>query len=116
MTAAALTHAVPDYDAKLYSASQTMDEARHVEVYERYIRKLAQAYPISPWLKDLIDVTLYDGEISSKTVRIIADVVTPDDQNVQETLDIEIQRAELVGDDGTPLTGRWIITAIDEVG
>lgn len=58
MTAAALTHAVPDYDAKLYSASQTMDEARHVEVYERYIRKLAQAYPISPWLKDLIDVTL----------------------------------------------------------
>ena len=58
MTAAALTHAVPDYDAKLYSASQTMDEARHVEVYERYIRKLAQAYPISPWLKSLIDVTL----------------------------------------------------------
>ena len=65
---------------------------------------------------DLIDVTLYDGEISSKTVRIIADVVTPDEQNVQQTLDIEIQRAELVGDDGTPLTGRWIITAIDEVG
>ena len=64
---------------------------------------------------DLIDVTLYDGEISSKTVRIIADVITPDEQNVQQTLDIEIQRAELVGDDGTPLTGRWIITAIDEV-
>jgi len=58
MTAAAVTHAVPDYDAKLYSASQTMDEARHVEVYERYIRKLGQAYPISPWLKGVIDVTL----------------------------------------------------------
>ena len=58
MTAAALTHAVPDYEGKLYAATQTMDEARHVEVYERYIRTLAIGYPISPWLKDLIDATL----------------------------------------------------------
>jgi hypothetical protein len=35
-----------------------MDEARHVEVYERYIHKLAVVYPISPWLKSLIDATL----------------------------------------------------------
>jgi hypothetical protein len=58
MTAAALTHAVPDYEAKLYAATQTMDEARHVEVYERYVSKLAIVYPISPWLKELIDATL----------------------------------------------------------
>jgi P-aminobenzoate N-oxygenase AurF len=58
MTAATLTHAVPDYEAKLYGATQTMDEARHVEVYERYVRKLALVYPISPWLKELIDATL----------------------------------------------------------
>jgi hypothetical protein len=58
MTAAALTHAVPDYEGKLYAATQTMDEARHVEVYEKYIHKLAIVYPISPWLKDLIDITL----------------------------------------------------------
>ena len=58
MTAAALTHAVPDYEGKLYAATQTMDEARHVEVYERYVRKLAIVYPISPWLKELIDTTL----------------------------------------------------------
>ena len=58
MTSAALTHAVPDYEAKLYAASQTMDEARHVEVYATYVRKLAIVYPISPWLKELIDVTL----------------------------------------------------------
>ena len=48
MTSAAVTHAVPDYDAKLYAATQTMDEARHVEVYDRYIKKLAITYPISP--------------------------------------------------------------------
>ena len=58
MTAAALTHAVPDYEAKLYAATQTMDEARHVEVYQRYIDKLALVYPMSPGLKELIDATL----------------------------------------------------------
>ena len=58
MTAAALTHAVPNYEAKLYAATQTMDEARHVEVYERYVSKLGAVYPISPWLKEVIDATL----------------------------------------------------------
>jgi hypothetical protein len=58
MTAAALTHAVPDYEGKLYAAAQTMDEARHVEVYDRYIKRLANVYPISPWLKETIDATL----------------------------------------------------------
>jgi hypothetical protein len=58
MTAATLTHAVPDYEGKLYSATQTMDEARHVEVFERYIRKLAIVYPMGKTLKQLIDMTL----------------------------------------------------------
>jgi hypothetical protein len=35
-----------------------MDEARHVEVFERYVRMLAEIYPISPVLKKLIDLTL----------------------------------------------------------
>ena len=58
MTAAALTHAVPDYEGKLYAATQTMDEARHVEVFEQYVRRLGDVYPISPFLKELIDRTL----------------------------------------------------------
>ncbi len=58
MTAAALTHAVPDYEGKLYAATQTMDEARHVEAYQLYVDKLAIVYPIGVWLKKLIDVTL----------------------------------------------------------
>lgn len=58
MTASVLTHSVKDYDAKLYCATQTMDEARHVEVYKRYIDKLSMVYPMSPWLKKLIDTTL----------------------------------------------------------
>ena len=55
MTAACVTHSVPDATAKLYAATQTMDEARHVEVYAKYCDKI---YPMSPWLKALIDATL----------------------------------------------------------
>jgi hypothetical protein len=58
MTAATLSHSVPDYEAKLYSATQAMDEARHVEVFQKYVDKIALVYPMSPFLKDLIDVTL----------------------------------------------------------
>jgi hypothetical protein len=58
MTAATLAHSVPDYEAKLYSATQTMDEARHVEVFQKYLQKIAIVYPISPFLKGLIDATL----------------------------------------------------------
>ncbi|MGX1197560.1 ferritin-like domain-containing protein [Parvibaculum sp.] len=58
MTAACVTHSVPDEGAKLYAATQTMDEARHVEVYSKYCDKIAMVYPMSPWLKQLIDATL----------------------------------------------------------
>jgi len=58
MTAACVTHSVPDAGAKLYAATQTMDEARHVEVYAKYCEKIAMTYPMSPWLKALIDATL----------------------------------------------------------
>jgi hypothetical protein len=68
MTAAAVTHAAPDYEAKLYSASQTFDEARHVEVYDTYIKKLGMVYPISPWLKELIDATLSSGSFAKTMV------------------------------------------------
>jgi hypothetical protein len=38
-----------------------MDEARHVEVYERYIHKLAIVYPMAQGLRALIDKTLSAG-------------------------------------------------------
>ena len=58
MTAAAVTHGVPDMKAKFYAATQTIDEARHVEAYDRYVNKIAIHYPMVPWLKQLVDVTL----------------------------------------------------------
>src|SRR5262245_8512743 len=54
MVAGELVAAVPDYEAKLYAASQAMDEARHVEVFGRYIRKLDKIYPAQPTLKSIL--------------------------------------------------------------
>ena len=58
LTASTITHGIEDIPAKYYAASQTMDEARHVEVYDRYINKIAMHNPMVSWLKQLIDVTL----------------------------------------------------------
>jgi hypothetical protein len=53
---------VPWIDAKLYGATQVMDEARHVEVYERYLReKVELTYPVNPELRSLLDAILRDA-------------------------------------------------------
>ncbi len=52
LTAAKIVETVPWIDAKYYASTQTMDEARHTEVFARYLRtKLGDAYPMSPFLK-----------------------------------------------------------------
>jgi hypothetical protein len=62
ITASQLVGAVPWMDAKYYAASQTMDEARHVEVFSRYVgEKLEWEWPINPHLKKLLDVILLDS-------------------------------------------------------
>lgn len=55
MVAGQLVSAVPHMDGKLYAATQTMDEARHVEVFAAYIRMLDEVSPIAPALKKLLD-------------------------------------------------------------
>jgi len=58
MVAAQLVNAVPHMDGKFYASTQTMDEARHVEVFAAYIRKLDEVNPIAPALKKLLDGVL----------------------------------------------------------
>jgi hypothetical protein len=61
IVASQLTGAVPWMDAKLYAATQTMDEARHVEVFSRYLReKIEWEWPINPNLKKLLDIIITD--------------------------------------------------------
>jgi P-aminobenzoate N-oxygenase AurF len=58
MVAAQLVAAVPHMDGKFYAATQTLDEARHVEVFAAYVKKLDEVHEISPGLKKLLDNVL----------------------------------------------------------
>ena len=61
LVASQLVSCAPTYQAKLYAASQTFDEARHVEVFNRYIQRVhGMEYPINKNLKALLDKILTD--------------------------------------------------------
>ena len=60
--AAKIVEVVPDMDAKFYAATQTMDEARHVEAFSRFLQeKVGLVYPINKNLTALLDDTLRDS-------------------------------------------------------
>ncbi|MFF3483393.1 ferritin-like domain-containing protein [Streptomyces sp. NPDC002701] len=60
--AARIVESVPDLDAKLYSATQTMDEARHAEIYTRFLHeKIGMLYPVNDNLQALLGDTLRDS-------------------------------------------------------
>jgi hypothetical protein len=62
IVASQLVGGVPWIDAKYYAGSQTMDEARHVEVFSRYLHdKLEWEWPITDTLKELLDATIQDS-------------------------------------------------------
>ncbi len=56
MCTAKIVETVPWIDAKYYAATQVMDEARHVEVFARYLdEKLTGHYPVNAHLRMLLD-------------------------------------------------------------
>jgi hypothetical protein len=60
--AAKIVQTVPDVDSKFYAATQVMDEARHVEAYNKFLHeKLELAYPIHPQLALLLEQTISDS-------------------------------------------------------
>ena len=60
--AARIVESAPDLDAKFYSATQTMDEARHAEIYARFLQeKVGMLYPINDNLQSLLGDTLRDS-------------------------------------------------------
>ena len=60
--AARIVESVPDMDSKFYAATQAMDEARHVELYSRFLReKIGLYYPINDDLAKLLADALSDS-------------------------------------------------------
>jgi hypothetical protein len=59
---AKIVESVPWIDAKYYAATQVMDEARHVEVFAKYLdTKLSGHYPINAHLRMLLDDIITDS-------------------------------------------------------
>ena len=59
---AKITETVPWYDAKLYASTQVVDEARHVEVFARYLEeKMEGGYQVNAHLRMLLDDIINDS-------------------------------------------------------
>jgi hypothetical protein len=59
---AKICETVPWYDAKLYASTQVVDEARHVEVFARYLHdKLGGEYQVNAHLRLLLDDIINDS-------------------------------------------------------
>lgn len=62
LATAKIVMAAPDQEAKFYAANQVADEARHVEVYHRYLtEKLGRSYEVNRHLQTLLDDILSDS-------------------------------------------------------
>ncbi|MEM6580492.1 MAG: ferritin-like domain-containing protein [Pseudomonadota bacterium] len=69
LVASQLCSCAPTFNAKLYAASQTFDEARHVEVFNKYLQKrVGMMYPINTYLKSIIDKILTDERWDMKFI------------------------------------------------
>jgi hypothetical protein len=61
LVASQLASCAPTFNAKLYAASQTFDEARHVEAFNKYLQtRIKRTWPIGKALKGLLDKILTD--------------------------------------------------------
>jgi hypothetical protein len=63
-----LVNVVPDLDGKFAAAVQVMDEARHVEVFARYLDKIGHRYPIDPDLQAIVSGLLAETDWEAKCV------------------------------------------------
>jgi hypothetical protein len=64
-----LTNMCTTLDEKSYAASQAIDEARHIEVFAKFIgEKLGTVYPVSPAIKYLLDELLAVDSVEKKTL------------------------------------------------
>ncbi|GAB3273968.1 ferritin-like domain-containing protein [Parahaliea aestuarii] len=69
LVASQLCSCAPTLNAKLYAGSQTFDEARHVEVFNKYLQKrIGLMYPINTHLKSIIDKILTDARWDMKFI------------------------------------------------
>jgi hypothetical protein len=78
IVAARLVETVPDLDSKFYAATQAVDEARHVEVFSKYLReKIPEPYPVSAPLRELLTDILSDSrwDVTALGMQIMVEAI-----------------------------------------
>ena len=78
LVASQLASCAPTFNAKLYAASQTFDEARHVEAFNKYLQtRIKKSWPIGAALKGLLDKILTDPRWDLKFIgmQVVIDVL-----------------------------------------
>ena len=89
-----LTNVCTEMDQKFYAASQVIDEARHIEVFAKFLQeKMGTIYPIGADLKTLLDILLQAEGMQKKVLGMqtlfegmavgIMDMVRRDSNNSQ---------------------------------
>lgn len=97
------------YREEMAESARKVSDAQQALNSARSVTELSVFNAANP-----VDVTQYDGDMISKEITINANVRTPDDQNVEKQLKVTIQRAELRGGPAGEVSGRWIITSVQE--
>ena len=127
LVASQLVSCAPSFNAKLYAASQTFDEARHVEVFNRYLQtKVGLSYPVNRGLKDLLDKVLTDARWDLKFIgmQIILEGLAlaafhtakndTDDPVLEELLDLVIRDEARHVTFGVNYLEEFVLTLSDE--
>lgn len=98
------------YREEMAESAKKVSDAQQALSAARSVAELSVFSPTNP-----VDVTQYDGDMITKEITINAKIKTPDDQNVEKQLKVTIQRAELRGGPAGEVSGRWVITSIQQV-
>jgi len=99
MTCGQLVNLVPEMDGKLAAAAQVIDEARHVEVFARYLARHRKRYPIDPDLQAIVQALLAepDWEVKCVGMQIILESVALSFFRLGQEMAVEPVFADFIG-------------------
>jgi hypothetical protein len=99
MTCGQLVNAVPDMDGKFAAAAQVIDEARHVEVFARYLACHGRRFPIDPDLQRIVSELLAERDWEAKCVgmQVILESIALSFFRLGEDVAVEPVLAQFIG-------------------
>ena len=99
MTCGQLVNAVPDMDGKFAAAAQVIDEARHVEVFARYLACHGKRFPIDPDLQKIVQELLSEHDWEAKCVgmQVILESIALSFFRLGEDMAVEPVLAQFIG-------------------